>query len=817
MKVLDASIFLTLTSRGFRLPVLLTTCFFLAGCNGSDVNVSSADAPDAITLLESDETIGLKTAHYSLEIDKAGFRYRLLQPEGNIIADRHAESGLRISAPGGRELHDVVSTTLTAREGNLLSMEVITANGDTARVQVEAHDHHLQFRVIPASGESMDEGARFIIDFRTAGIDPVFGMGDYGSHADAFKDVDAPCGGNVSARDTANLTGLVRDEVINQGSCRRFISNFAVFPSRGLAQVLFHRGPKRIGFTATENRIGAADVERVDTLHYFIGDMETIYRSYREARYTEGYPDIRPRFTLFNVGWEAYGALGWDTFQYSVMENIQTYLERGFPIQWGVVGSGFWPGDRRSRHEGTTVSFGMWDDQPSPRNDGLPNPRYPDPDALKALFRDKNMKLLLGLRNHFKDHHGEAYNERNDGPWPREAYDRGYLLRKADGSLLRSVNNQFPREPIFFIDSFNEEAMAWFLDGARLWEADGFKEDAMIYDRMYHDDMWNPFNQTLAEAGHLIMVRNTAYSVPGDLLRINDSYAGAGEHFHADPHRIPLNLLNNAASAGANGYPDIIGGTPTTSPTTGQFRRYYMRNAMFAAVCAGMSFGRGPWLLEDPEIEEIALKAALWHHAYAPYIYSAAIDSYETGFPHTMTPLHIAFPDDPATYNLISREKQQYQWMLGPSMLATPLFGNDFETAEARDVYLPEGTWIDYETGARFTGPTTLHDFPMPGSRIPVFIGGKGIVVRRTSLSGTDLEAHVYPVSDSSAAYRHTHPDGRATSVIHRGENTASAGKDITVTNTSTNRTVAHQYNITTGAVSFELIPGYDYAVMANP
>lgn len=806
--ILELTHLLSLISYTQKSLALLFLCIGFAGCGSSDKS--------SIQISDNDETIVLKTANYNLEISRAGFRYRFLNPHGSIIADHHAQSGLRLSAPNSRELHDVVSTTLIGRQGNLLSMEVTTLNGDKASVQVEALGHHVRFRVIPASVESSAEGSRFIIDFRTAGIDPVFGMGDYGSHSDWFNDVDAPCGSNVNARDTANLTGLVRDEVINQGSCRRFVSNFAVFPSRGFAQVLFHRGPKRIGFTEAENRIGAADVDRVDTMYYFIGDMETIYREYRQVRQAEGYRDVRPRFTLFDVGWEAYGALGWDTFQYSVMDNIQTYLERGFPLQWGVVGSGFWPGDRRSRFEGTTVSFGMWDDQPSPRNDGLPNPRYPDPDALKALFRDNGMKLLLGLRNHFKDHHGEAYNEQNDGPWPREAYEREYLLRQSDGSLLRSVINQFPREPIFFIDSFNEEAMAWFLDGVRLWEADGFKEDAMIYDRMYHDDMWNPFNEALADEGYIVMVRNAAYSVPGDLLRINDSYAGTGEHYHADPHRIPLNLLNNAASGGANGYPDIIGGTPTTSPTTEQFQRYYMRNAMFAAVCAGMSFGRGPWLLEDPEIEEIALKAALWHHAYAPYIYSAAIDSYETGFPHTMTPLHIAFADDPATYDLISREKQQYQWMLGPSMLATPLFGNDFATAESRDVYLPAGTWIDYETGERFTGPTTLPGFHMPGDRIPVFIGGKGILVRRASTADTDLEAHLYPVSDSSVEHRHTHPDGRTTSIISRGEHTASAGADIVVKNTTTNRTVAHQHDTTTGAISFKLIPGNDYAVSAK-
>lgn len=134
----------------------------------------------------------------------------------------------------------------------------------------------------------------------------------------------------------------------------------------------------------------------------------------------------------------------------------------------------------------------------------------------------------------------------------------------------------------------------------------------MIYDRMYHDGMWNPFNKRLMDEGYLMIARNTAFSPAGDLMRINDSYAVTGKNYHSDPHRIPLNMLSNAASAASNGYPDIIGGTPTGSTTSRMFREYYVRNAMLAAICAGMLFGRGPWLLEHPEYETIALKAGRW-------------------------------------------------------------------------------------------------------------------------------------------------------------------------------------------------------------
>lgn len=803
----------SIITRKIPFTALFACLLALAGCNSQNNEPQQGTTLPQTHFNDRGDYFILANENFRIELRKAGFNYGFYHNDGSVIAEPHPVSGLRISAPDELEMFDVESTEILAFDHSTLQAKVTTIIGEEAYVWIDMFDHHVQFRVTPlVNNDPANYQSWFTFDFRTESIYPVYGMGDYGSHSDDFNDVNAPCNNNVSARDTANLIGLVRDEVFNQGSCRRFISNFAIFPSRGFAQVLFDDAKKRIGFTEAENRIGVSDVRNVDTLYYFVGDMERIYADYKKVRESEGYLDVKPRFTMFNVGWEAYGALGWDTFQESVMENIQTYLDLGFPLKWGVVGSGFWPGDRRSRFEGTTVSFGMWDTTASPREDNLPNPRYPDPQALKDLFRENDLSLLLGLRNHFKDPSGEAYNKAHDGRFPVEVYENDFLIRNRDGELLRSVINQFPREPIYFLDSYNDEALTWFLNQVALWEADGFKEDAMIYDRMYQDGMWNPFNKSLADNGYLVMVRNAAYSVPGDLIRINDSYAGTGENYHSDPHRIPLNMLNNAASGAANGYPDIIGGTPTTSTTTHTFRQYYVRNAMLAAVSAGMSFGRGPWLLEHPQYEAIVLKAAKWHDRYAPYIYSAAIDSYETGYPHTMTPLHIAFPEDEATYNLISREQQRYQWMLGPSMLAAPLFGNDFETASARDVYLPKGTWIDYESGQRFEGPTILADFPMPENRIPVFVGGKGVIVRKGQTEPESIEALVFPISIGYSEYTYTHTDGETRSTIVNN-NAGWKPSSLVISESGNGETIPFTHNPKTGAFAFTLQPGRDYEI----
>src|SRR3546814_2808451 len=93
---------------------------------------------------------------------------------------------------------------------------------------------------------------------------------------------------------------------------------------------------------------------------------------------------------------------------------------------------------------------------------------------------------------------------------------------------------------------------------------------------------------------------------------------------------------------------------------------------MVAAVSPVMAMGHGPWHLENEHYRQVVKKAADWHSMMAPYIHSAAVKSYKSGFPFTMTPLPLAFPDDTTTYELANRLHKQYTWMIGESLLASP-------------------------------------------------------------------------------------------------------------------------------------------------
>jgi alpha-glucosidase (family GH31 glycosyl hydrolase) len=88
--------------------------------------------------------------------------------------------------------------------------------------------------------------------------------------------------------------------------------------------------------------------------------------------------------------------------------------------------------------------------------------------------------------------------------------------------------------------------------------------------------------------------------------------------------------------------------------------------------------------------------------------------------------------------------------MIGDALLAAPLYGNDYEAATARDIYLPRGQWMDYDTGQTYQGPTLLRSFKLPTGKTPLFAGGSGIVEEKR---GREIVARIYPVSTEAQSF----------------------------------------------------------------
>ena len=76
-----------------------------------------------------------------------------------------------------------------------------------------------------------------------------------------------------------------------------------------------------------------------------------------------------------------------------------------------------------------------------------------------------------------------------------------------------------------------------------------------------------------------------------------------------------------------------------------------------------------------------------------PYIYAQAKYSSERGLPMVRA-LFVEFPDDAGSWNVDD------EYLFGADMLVAPMF----ENGKGRNVYLPKGKWIDYQSGEIYDG-----------------------------------------------------------------------------------------------------------------
>ena len=763
-----------------RLPFYLLLFLWMAACQ-----------PEGLyQLTEDDESWRIATINYQLRIQKSGFRFAILDAEGKLKAEAHPVSGLLMGREG-EDISPVSATQLLHQSDSVLSLSVETESGLEAEVHLTLFENFFRLAVKPA-----DEG-NYQILARTAGISPAFGLADHAAHVNKED--------HMAVASSDEITGLdidyQRDYSGRNGfGGHRMISNFAIFPKAGLAVVNIEAGDKIARFLKDENVQGSSGVREMPALYYFVGNPQKIYAGFLEARRNEGYRFFKPKYEWFGVGWEAYGALAWKTRYETVNENINEYLRRGYPLRWMVVGSGFWPrsvdefderGHPRSDQEASeavkalqaTTSFGMWD-----------HDLYPDPKGMIQNFHDKGLKFIIGLRIGFIP----------GGPFTKEGLQKDYFIKGDDG-MPRLFTVGFPKSDVYLLDAHNAAAVDWYVNLCQKWldyGVDGFKEDLYGYDQGLPDDFLDPINEALMEEGVYVMGRNNYLGSYADIHRYNDF------NYNQPQDRGPLNGLAYAYAGLPYVYPDIVGGTGLATTDFDEekkqrLRIYLMRYAWYAALNPSMSFGYGPWLF-DEETNRFALEGAHLHERLLPYIYDAALDTYESGYPYTMTPLPVAFPDDPNVYQLADTIRRSYQWLIGESLLATPLFGSDYATTNSRDIYLPRGKWMEYDSERIFEGPTTLEDYPLPLDKVPLFVGGKGIVIEQKD--GV-LKARIYPLAENVKMI-FTGKDGATSTTIRIGEPDWSNPRISVV---SSNEGVS--FELVRHAYEFTLVPGQDYVV----
>jgi alpha-D-xyloside xylohydrolase len=102
---------------------------------------------------------------------------------------------------------------------------------------------------------------------------------------------------------------------------------------------------------------------------------------------------------------------------------------------------------------------------------------------------------------------------------------------------------------------------------------------------------------------------------------------------------------------------------------------------------------REPWEYSAQFLEEFR-RADELKYRLMPYIYAQAKDSSERGLPMVRA-LFVEYPDDPGAW-LVDDE-----YLFGADLLVAPLMESG---STGRQVYLPMGQWVDFQTGKLYAG-----------------------------------------------------------------------------------------------------------------
>ena len=108
--------------------------------------------------------------------------------------------------------------------------------------------------------------------------------------------------------------------------------------------------------------------------------------------------------------------------------------------------------------------------------------------------------------------------------------------------------------------------------------------------------------------------------------------------------------------------------------------------------CHGIA-PKEPWLYGQEFMNKFRVIDEM-KYKLMPYVYAQAKDSSEHGLPMVRA-LFVEFPDDPGSWNVDD------EYFYGSQILVAPLLHNGETT---RDVYLPPGMWIDYQSGKNYSG-----------------------------------------------------------------------------------------------------------------
>ncbi len=394
---------------------------------------------------------------------------------------------------------------------------------------------------------------------------------------------------------------------------------------------------------------------------------------------------------------------------------------------------------------------------------------FPDPAGMLGRLKARGLKVCLWI-NPYISGLSKLFDEGAKG---------GYFLRRADGQIFQRDQWQ---PSMAIVDFTNPAAVAWFQGKlATLIDmgVDSFKTDfgerIPEEDVVWHDGsdpacMHNLYAHLYNKAVYDVLARERgadealvfARAATAGCQQFPVHWGGDCEATFASMAEDLRGGLSFCMSGPAYWSHDIGGFSGKADPAV--FKRWLQFGLLSThSRLHGNESYRVPWLY-DEEAVDVARRFAKLKNRLFPYLYAAAHDARDRGWP-VMRSMFVEFPNDPACRYL------DRQYMLGGALLVAPILNH----AGRSEYYLPAGSWTHLLSGETFAGGC-WRDEMYGFDSLPLFQRAGTIVsladgADRPAWNGKSdpLTLRVAPVS-GTIEQRLVGTDGTAARVEARGE-----------------------------------------------
>ena len=272
----------------------------------------------------------------------------------------------------------------------------------------------------------------------------------------------------------------------------------------------------------------------------------------------------------------------------------------------------------------------------------------------------------------------------------------------AKGLAVKDAKGNLPYEDAI-LDFTNPAAVAWYQDkiaGLLKMGAGAIKVDfgeAAPLTGIYANGRTGFYEHNLYPLRYNQVVADVTRKTNGEnIIWARSAWAGSQRyplHWGGDAGNTDTSMaatLRGGLSFGLSGFTfwsHDIGGF-TQKPGEDLYRRWTAFGMLSShSRCHGAP-PREPWEY-SPAFLEYFRRADELRYRLMPYIYAQAKDSSERGLPMVRA-LFVEYPDDPGAWQV------EDEYLFGSDLLVAPLL----ESGEtSREVYVPKGQWIDYQTG----------------------------------------------------------------------------------------------------------------------